>query len=250
MDTTLNYKLKIDNLKVSAGKKTIIDNFSYAFSKHKITAIIGQSGCGKSTLLKSINAIAKEEGLNIEGKLFLDSDNISQMNPEALRKKVGLVFQNPIMLPCSIEKNILIPYTYHFPDKSGKNTCVEKYLRMAALYDECKDNLRMNASKLSGGQQQRLSIARCLCTEPEVIMLDEPCSALDLKNSAIVENLLLKLKESYTILIVTHNLAQAKRIADFVVFMDKGNLVEAAPAKDFFKNPKTDLAKEYITYIE
>ena len=227
----------------------MLKNFSCEIARNKITAIIGPSGCGKSTFLKSINRIVEEEGGRISGEIYIDGRNICDMPKEALRKQVGLVFQSPLSFPFSVEKNILYPLNYHFSlSKSEQDDRVKQYLQLTGLYEEIRQDLNMSAYKLSGGQKQRLSIARCLCIEPTVLMLDEPCSALDMKNTIFIENLLCRLKEFITVVIVTHNLSQAKRIADYVMFMDNGELIESG---DFstFSDPKEELTRAYIEYI-
>ncbi len=161
-----------------------------------------------------------------------------------------MVFQQPIVFPYSIEKNIAYVLNYHFNiSKQEVQKRTQYHLEVAKLYDEVKANLKMPANRLSGGQQQRLAIARSLCVDPEVLLLDEPCSALDMKNTIAIENMLLELKDDYSIVIVTHNLAQAKRIADQVVFMEKGKIIEVSDKEMFFEEPKTDLAREYIKYM-
>lgn len=243
-------KLLLNSVSVAYYKKKILNNISFELPSQKITAVMGQSGCGKSTLLKSVNRIVESDGGKITGEMLLDGESLLCLNPEILRKRVGLVFQNPVVFPCSVMQNILYTLCYHYPVKR-KNRPEEaaRYLKMAGLYEEVKEQLHEPASNLSGGQQQRLAIARCLCTQPEILMLDEPCSALDIKNTLMIEKLLQELKKQYTILIVTHNLVQAKRIADYVIFMENGEVVESSGAKEFFKAPKTDLAREYVSYM-
>ena len=224
-------------------------NFTCEIPKNKITVIIGSSGCGKTTFLKSINRIVEEECGTMSGDIFIDGKNICDMPKEALRKQIGLVFQSPLVFPFSVEQNILYPLNYHFRlNKSEQIDRVAHYLQLTGLYDEIKRDLTMPAYKLSGGQKQRLSIARCLCIEPSILMLDEPCSALDMKNTIFIENLLIKLKEIITVVIVTHNLSQAKRIADHVLFVDNGELIEAND-RAIFSNPKEELTRAYIEYM-
>jgi phosphate transport system ATP-binding protein len=242
--------IEIEQLGVGYGEKQILSDVSLYIPTKKITAVVGQSGCGKSTLLKSINRIIEEDGGKIEGKILLDGRDTTDIPKEELRKNIGLVFQQPIVFPYSIEKNIAYVLNYHFNiSKQEVQKRTQYYLEVAKLYDEVKANLMMPANRLSGGQQQRLAIARSLCVEPEVLLLDEPCSALDMKNTIAIENMLLELKDDYSIVIVTHNLAQAKRIADQVVFMEKGKIIEVSDKEMFFEEPKTDLAREYIKYM-
>jgi len=239
----------INKLCVYYKSTQILKDIVCGIPKNKITAIIGQSGCGKSTFLKSLNRIVEEEGGRIEGEMCINGGNILDIPKEILRKQIGLVFQTPVMFPFSVKKNMLYPLNYHY--KLNENEKLERithYLKLAGLYDEIKENLNLHAEKLSGGQKQRLSIARCLCIEPDILMLDEPCSALDIGNTMLIEDLLLKLKQFFTIVIVTHNLSQAKRIADYVLFMDNGELIEANDSS-IFSNPHKELTKNYIKYM-
>ncbi|MCR1954200.1 ATP-binding cassette domain-containing protein [Clostridioides mangenotii] len=242
--------IKIERLSIRYGKKEILTDISLLIPEQKITAIVGQSGCGKSTLLKSINRIIEEDGGKIEGEILIDGTNIIEIPKEKLRRNIGLVFQQPIVFPYSIEKNITFVLNYHFNlNKEKAKNRMRYYLEIAKLYDEVKDNLSMPANKLSGGQQQRLAIARSLCVEPKILLLDEPCSALDMKNTIAIEEMLLELKSKYSIVIVTHNIAQAKRISDQVIFMDNGRVIEVSDTETFFEEPQTELAKEYIKYM-
>ncbi len=243
--------LKTENLCVSYGKVNILSNIDISFEKNKITAIIGPSGCGKSTFLKSLNRTVEEYGGKISGKIALDGTDIMDMPLTKVRNTIGMVFQTPVVFPFSIYKNLTYATIYYGEkNKSKLDETVVKYLKKAGLYEEVKDNLNMDASRLSGGQQQRLVIARCLTVNPEIILLDEPCSALDIKNTAHIEKMLLELKNEYTIVIVTHNLAQAKRIADTVIYMESGSMVEEGPADTVFSNPADPRTKEYIDYMK
>lgn len=243
--------LKTKNLCVSYGKKNILNDIDVSFEKNKITAIIGPSGCGKSTFLKSLNRTVEEYGGKISGDIFLDNNNILKMPLQEIRSTVGMVFQIPVVFPFSIYKNMTYAPIYcGEKDKEKLKEIVVNNLKKSGLYDEVKDNLNMQATKLSGGQQQRLVIARCLTVNPEIILLDEPCSALDIKNTAHIEKMLLELKSEYTIIIVTHNLAQAKRIADTVIFMEDGMVAETGTPNEIFNNPVDPRTKEYITYMK
>ncbi len=243
--------LKTEKLCVSYGKVNILNNIDVSFEKSKITAIIGPSGCGKSTFLKSLNRTVEEYGGKISGKITLNETDIMDMPLTRVRNTIGMVFQTPVVFPFSIYKNLTYaPMYYGEKNKSKLDETVVRYLKKAGLYEEVKDNLGMNASRLSGGQQQRLVIARCLTVNPEIILLDEPCSALDIKNTAHIEKMLLELKNEYTIVIVTHNLAQAKRIADTVIYMEGGSMVEEGPADEIFNSPVDPRTKEYIDYMK
>lgn len=243
--------IKTENLKVSYGNKKVIKNINTSFEKNKITAIIGPSGCGKSTLLKSLNRTIEEYGGRAEGSIYLNNINYKDIDVQELRNKIGMVFQTPVVFPFSIYKNMTYaPIYYGEKSREKLQEIVVKYLQKAGLYEEVKGDLNMQASKLSGGQQQRLVIARCLTVNPEVILLDEPCSALDIKNTANIEKMLLNLKKDYTIIIVTHNLAQAKRIADYVIYMEDGTIVESGTPDVIFSSPTDPRTKEYINYMK
>lgn len=243
--------LKTKNLCVSYGKKNILNGIDVSFEKNKVTAIIGPSGCGKSTFLKSLNRTVEEYGGKISGEILLGCSDVFKMPLQNIRSTIGMVFQTPVVFPFSIYKNMTYaPIYYGEKDKEKLNEIVINNLEKSGLYNEVKDNLNMQATKLSGGQQQRLVIARCLTVNPEIILLDEPCSALDIKNTAHIEKMLLELKNEYTIIIVTHNLAQAKRIADSVIFMEDGMVVETGTPDKIFNNPVDPRTKEYITYMK
>lgn len=242
--------LEVNNLNINFGKKKILKDVSLKIRKNEITVILGQSGCGKSTLLKSFNKIVEEEGGKIEGEILLEGENINKISLQNLRKEIGLVFQTHVVFPFSIEKNLTYALEYHnnFNKLELEERKIE-LLKKTKLYDELKDNLNMYAGKLSGGQKQRLSIARCMSVKPKIILLDEPCSSLDVKNTMYIEEMLIELKKEYTIVIVTHNLAQAKRIGDNVIFMDNGEIIEINNVEGFFNSPKEKLSEDYIQYM-
>ena len=219
--------IKIKNLSVSYGNKKVLKNFSMNIEKNKITAIIGPSGCGKSTLLSTLNLMIEENGGSFEGDILFKDKDIRSYKKDDIRRMIGMVFQKPTPFPFSIYKNLTYaPIYYGIKDKKELNSIVENTLKKAGLFEEVKDDLNMKATKLSGGQQQRLCIARALTVGPEVLLLDEPCSALDAKNTEKIEEMLLKFSKDYTIVIVTHNLNQAKRIADHTASILDGELVE------------------------
>ncbi len=220
--------IEIKKLCVSYGSQKVLENISYGFKKNKVTAVLGSSGCGKTTLLQALNNLLSEEAnVKISGDIRLNGDSIYTMLPEALRKEVGLVFQTPVVFPTSIYKNMSYALSYHaLNSRRDLDKAVEEKLKLAGLYEEVKDKLKKSAVKLSGGQKQRLCIARALTIEPKVLLLDEPCSALDIDNTLLIEKLLMKLKESISIIIVTHNIEQAKRIGDEIITMKSGNLSE------------------------
>ncbi len=243
--------LRTENLCVNYGKKDILKNIDASFEKNKITALIGPSGCGKSTFLKSLNKTVEEYGGKISGNICINGSNMLSMPLQKIRNTIGMVFQTPVVFPFSIYKNMTYaPIYYGEKNKERLDEIVVSNLKKSGLYDEVKENLNMQASKLSGGQQQRLVIARCLTVDPEIILLDEPCSALDIKNTAHIEKMLLELKSEYTIIIVTHNLAQAKRIADNVIFMEEGTIVETGTPDEIFNHPVDSRTQEYIMYMK
>lgn len=242
--------IEIKELRAGFGKKEILHGIDLTVPENRITAIVGQSGCGKTTLLKTMNRILEEEGGYIKGKILQNGQDIMEIPKEELRKRIGIVFQQPIAFPFSIEHNLSYVLKYHNKlSKDELRSRIEESLKKAKLYDEVKDHLKMPAGKLSGGQKQRLAIARSLCVEPEVLLLDEPCSALDMKNTVAIEKMLLELRERYTIVVVTHNLAQAQRIADEVVFMNQGKVLEMTEKEQFFREPATELAREQIAFM-
>ncbi len=229
------------NLSISYGEDNIIKDANLNFKDKSITAIIGPSGCGKTTLLVSLNKIIEERGGKISGEIEFMGKNINEYPLNELRKQIGMVFQKPTPFPISIEDNIKLATKYH----SIKDNTVET-LKRVGLYEEVKADLKKSALELSGGQQQRLSIARSLAINPRVLLLDEPCSSLDIINTKIIEDLLLNLKKEMAIIIVTHNLAQARRIADETIFMLSGEVVEIGNTKDIFENSKDERTRQYI----
>lgn len=247
-----NYKphISVRNLNVHLSKNHILKNVSLDIPDQAITCIIGPSGCGKTTLLKTFNRLLQNSiDVKIEGDVLVDGENIHGKNVdiEAIRKKMGLLSQRPCPLPMSIFDNIAYgPRIHGVRGKKKLGILVEKHLREAGLWDEVKDRLKSPATSLSIGQQQRLCLARGLAVEPQIILGDEATSALDPISSKKIEELFLTLKRQYSIVLVTHTLRQAKRIADYVVFMYLGEVIEAGPASEIFSNPKEKLTKEYL----
>lgn len=244
-------KLVAKNIDLYYGKKQALKKINMVIKENKITAFIGPSGCGKSTFLKSINRMNDYvDNCRIEGKILLDDEDIydSRVDPTILRKKIGMVFQQPNPFPMSIYDNVAYgPRIHGIKNKKQLDEIVIKSLKAAALYEEVADRLHTNALGLSGGQQQRLCIARTLAVEPEVILMDEPTSALDPISTLKIEELLMELKENYTVIIVTHNMQQASRIADYTAFFLMGEMVEYGPTKDIFSLPKDKRTEDYIT---
>ena len=233
---------------VAYENKPVLENVNTAIRKNRITAIIGPSGCGKSTMLKAMNRMLElQSDAKIRGSIHLNGEDIQTIPADELRRRVGMVFQTPTPFPMSIYKNMTYaPLYYGIHGKQKLEQIVQEKLEVTGLWEEVKDELNKNALKLSGGQQQRLCIARALTADPEILLLDEPCSALDVKSTQIIEELLLKLKEHYTIVIVTHNLFQARRIADDCIFMLNGQLWEQNTTEELFNNPQKQETKDYL----
>ncbi len=242
----MNNILKLKNINVFYGDKKILDNINIEFERNKITSIIGPSGCGKTTLLKTINKIILEENnAQITGDMEFDGINSNNIPIEILRKNIGIVFQNPTPFPMSIYKNISYALKYYGYNKKHLENKIIDILKSVNLYDEVKDKLNTSALKLSGGQKQRLCLARSLTVEPNILLLDEPCSSLDIVNSEKIENTLIKLKENYTIIIVTHNINQAKKISDNTIFMRDGKIIESGKTTEILKNSKDLIERDY-----
>lgn len=243
-------KFTIENLDLYYGKFHALKNINLQLESNQVTAFIGPSGCGKSTLLKSLNRMNDlVEGCKITGKVLLDDKDIyGGIDLNILRKRVGMVFQKPNPFPMSIYDNIAFgPRTHGIRQKAKLDEIVEKSLRNAAIWGELKDRLKKSALGLSGGQQQRLCIARALAVEPEVLLMDEPTSALDPISTAKIEDLAVQLKNEYTIVMVTHNMQQATRIADKTAFFLMGEVVEYNDTETLFSTPKDRRCEDYIT---
>lgn len=243
-------KIKIKDLDLYYGDFHALKNINLDIEANKITAFIGPSGCGKSTLLKSLNRMNDlVEGCRIEGEVTLDGEDIfHNMDVNLLRKRVGMVFQKPNPFPMSIYDNIAYgPRTHGIRSKAKLDDIVEKSLRDAAIWDECKDRLKKSALGMSGGQQQRLCIARALAVQPEVLLMDEPTSALDPISTSKIEDLAEELKKDYTIVMVTHNMQQAARISDKTAFFLLGEVIEYGETEQIFSMPKNKKTEDYIT---
>ncbi len=238
-DICPDYDIRMENVSAFYGENQVLHDISLNIRRQAVTAVIGPSGCGKSTLLKCMNRLLEETpGGKITGKVELKGKNIRQYEPDLLRRQVGLVAQTPTPFPFSVYRNMIYaPRYYGIHKKAQLKKIAEEKLKLADLYDELQGNLNKNALELSGGQQQRLCIARALTAEPSVLLLDEPCSALDVRSTANIEKLILKLKKDYTIVIVTHNIFQARRISDDVIFMNQGQVIETGPADQVFERP-------------
>ena len=239
------------NLTVSYGAKVAVREMNLRIPRHQVTAIIGPSGCGKSTYLRAINRMNDTiPRCRTRGQLFVDAEDVygPGVDPVLLRRKVGLIFQKPNPFPKSIHENVAFGVKLHyFASKEELETIVRGALEQANLWDEVKDRLDEGALSLSGGQQQRLCIARALAVEPDMLLMDEPCSALDPIATAKIEDLIFELKKDVTVVIVTHNMQQAARVADFTAFMYMGKLVEFNRTRDLFEKPRESLTENYIT---
>lgn len=232
------------------GTNHTLKNINISLPEKRITALIGPSGCGKSTFLKSLNRMNDlVEDCRTEGKITLDGEDIyGAVDVNILRKRVGMVFQKPNPFPMSIYDNIAYgPRVHGIKSRLRLDEIVEKSLRQAAIWDECKDRLKKSALGMSGGQQQRLCIARALAVEPEILLMDEPTSALDPISTSKIEDLAIELREKYTIIIVTHNMQQAARIADKTAFFLLGELIEYDSTEKIFSAPKDKRTEDYIT---
>jgi phosphate transport system ATP-binding protein len=246
----LRTHISVRNLTVFYGGEHALKGITVDIPDKMITAIIGPSGCGKTTLLRSFNRLIESmEGIKITGEVLVDGENVYDPKAEIthIRKKMGLLSQRPCPLPMSIYDNVAYGLRIHGVRKRSElDRIVEHYLKEATLWDEVKDRLHAPASRLSIGQQQRLCLARGLAVEPEIILADEPTSALDPKSSQRIEEKFQEIKQEYTIVMVTHILRQARRLADYIIFLYLGDLIEYGPADEFFENPKQELTREYI----
>lgn len=243
-------KISIQNLNLHFGKHHVLKNVNIEIPEKQVTVILGPSGCGKTTLMKTLNRLVElEESVKISGKILLDHEDILNTNKDVtdIRRKMGLLSQRPSPLPMSIFNNIA--YGLRINGVSGRKKLaplVEKYLRQVNLWDEVKDRLKEPAARLSIGQQQRLCLARGLAVNPEIILADEPTSALDPISATIVEKQFTELKKEYTLVMVTHIMRQARRVADYIVFMYLGEVIEQGPVDEFFNNPKNPKTREYL----
>jgi phosphate transport system ATP-binding protein len=244
-------KIDVKNLNIWFSDNHVIKDVNIELKSNSVTAVMGPSGCGKTTFLRAINRLNDLiKGSRTTGEIYIDGQNIYDKEVQIfeLRRNVGMVFQKPNPFPKSIFDNVAFgPKLHGLENKEELEAIVEKSLKEAALWDEVKDRLEKSALDLSGGQQQRLCIARALAVNPEVILMDEPCSALDPMATAKIETLMRKLANKYTVIIVTHNMQQAARASDYTVFLYLGKLIEFGKTKIVFENPKNELTEKYIT---
>ena len=245
-------KMRVTDLDAGFGKKKILEGISVAFRENTVTALIGPSGCGKSTFIRCLNRmheVAHDAWIN--GHIMLDGDDIlaPSIDPVTVRRRIGMVFQKPNPFPTmSIYDNVAAGLRLNgVRDKKTISATVEDTLKKSFLWDEIGDRMHESGASISGGQQQRLCIARTLAVQPEVVLMDEPCSALDPIATAKIEELITQLKESYTVIVVTHNMQQAARISDFTGFLYLGRLIEFGSTTDIFQNPRNELTERYIS---
>lgn len=252
MENIIDPILEIKGVSIAYDQKvTAVKNVSANVQRNSITAIMGPSGCGKSTLLRAVNRMHElYKNITVTGKILLNGDNIMEKHPTEVRRKIGMVFQRPNPFPTmNIYDNVLAGYILNgiHLSKSKKDEIVERNLRNVSLWDEVKNSLTKRGTFLSGGQQQRLCIARSLALQPDILLLDEPTSALDPIATKHIEELLIQLKKEVTIMIVTHNMSQAKRISDTSMFMYMGELIEYDKSEIMFTNPRDERTRSYLT---
>jgi phosphate transport system ATP-binding protein len=244
-------RMHVDRLSIAYGSKLAVKEVSLPIRQGEVLALIGPSGCGKTTLLRSLNRLTElTKTASMKGRILLDGEDIATLEPTALRRRVTMVFQQPNPFPMSVFDNVayvLREQASRRPRKAALQGAVRSALERAGLYDEVAADLSHPALRLSGGQQQRLCIARALAADPEVLLLDEPCSALDPQSTQVIEQLIVQLREQVAVVIVTHNLQQAYRIADRVAFMYLGELVEYGPAEQVFGSPREARTREYVS---
>lgn len=238
----------ISHLTVAYDGVEALHDVSLSVRDHRVLAVIGPSGCGKTTLLRSVNRLVLEgPRVRLSGQVTLRGRDVARMPAEELRRNVGMVFQEPSPFPFSIWRNVTYaPRYFGGASKRELEDLVREKLELVGLWDEVSQDLRKSALRLSGGQQQRLCIARAIAVDPQVLLLDEPCSALDVNATATVERALLRLRERYAIVVVTHNIGQARRIADEVAFMSEGRVVERGPAEQVLDHPRMDETRAFL----
>ncbi|MEM1539578.1 MAG: phosphate ABC transporter ATP-binding protein PstB [Candidatus Bathyarchaeia archaeon] len=245
-------KFEIEDLNAWFGSKHVLKNINMKIEENSVTAIIGPSGCGKTTFIRCLNRMHEiTPSARVSGKVLFNGVNIyaNGVDPVMIRRKIGMVFQKPNPFPMmSIYDNVAAGLKLNgVRDRKTLDEVVRRSLELANLWDEVKDDLNKSGASLSGGQQQRLCIARALAVEPEVLLMDEPCSALDPIATAKIEALIRKMAENYTVIIVTHNMQQAARVSDYTAFLYLGELIEYGPTKQIFENPKHELTESYLT---
>ena len=251
MESSTVEVLKVDHFSAYFGDNRILKDVDLSISNNRVTALMGPSGCGKTTLIRCVNRMHELiPGAKVDGRMYLQGNDVYAMEPIVLRRKIGMVFQKPNPFPTmSIYDNVVAGYKLNGIKiaRSEMDEIVERSLRSSALWTEVKDALHRKGTFLSGGQQQRLCIARALAMNPEILLLDEPTSALDPKSTAHIEELIVELKQNVTMLLVTHNIAQAARVSDYTAFLYLGDLVEFGPTEKMFTVPQDRRTEEYLT---
>lgn len=248
----MSYKIDVEDLNAWFGNHQVLKGINMKIREKAVTAIIGPSGCGKTTLIRCLNRMHElVPGSRVSGRALLDGEDVygDGVDPVTIRRRIGMVFQKPNPFPMmSIYDNVAAGLKLNgISNRQKLDEIVERSLKLAILWDEVKDELEKSGASLSGGQQQRLCIARALAVEPEVVLMDEPCSALDPTATAKIEKLIRMLGDDYTVIIVTHNMQQAARVADFTAFLYLGELVEYGDTRSMFQNPRNKLTENYIT---
>ena len=239
--------METEALRISYGKREVLKGVWVPIARGKVTAIVGPSGCGKTTLLRSLNRLTDlNSSCKVQGRITLDGDECISMDPVLLRRRVGMVFQKPNPFPMSIRDNVLYGVQAQGMSKSGHDDIVESSLRKAVIWDEVKDRLNHSALELSGGQQQRICIARTLAVNPKVVLMDEPAGSLDPRSTLLLEESIMEMRGEYTVVIVTHDVPEARRISDFLAFMYEGRLVEFGDTEQLFNSPREAATRDYL----
>ncbi|HYO44886.1 MAG TPA: phosphate ABC transporter ATP-binding protein [Candidatus Limnocylindrales bacterium] len=239
--------MESDDLRVTFGGREVLHGISVPFARGRVTAILGPSGCGKTTLLRSLNRMTELTPTSaIDGRILLDGEDCLAMDPVLLRRRVGMVFQKPNPFPMSIRENVLYGVKAHGGHPREQDVTLESALRKAVIWDEVKDRLKDSALTLSGGQQQRICIARTLAVSPEVVLMDEPAASLDPTSTFALEETIANLRGDYTVIFVTHDIAQARRVSDFIAFLYLGDLVEYGETRRVFEEPGEELTRAYL----
>ena len=247
-EPTMPNRMETQDLHLSYGSREVLKGVSVPVVQGRVTAIIGPSGCGKTTLLRSLNRLTDlTAGCRITGKILLDGEDCLDMDPIALRRRIGMVFQRPNPFPMSIRENVLYGVKAQAMKKSRHDDIVEASLRKAVIWDEVKDRLNDSALNLSGGQQQRICIARTLAVSPEVVLMDEPAASLDPRSTAKLEESILAMRGDYTVVAVTHELSQARRVSDYLAFIYEGHVVEYGETAQLFENPREEATRDYLS---
>jgi phosphate transport system ATP-binding protein len=237
--------IETERLQVAYGNHEVVLGIDMKIATGKVTAIVGPSGCGKTTFLRTLNRLTDlTEKCRVNGRVMLDGEDVFAMDPVLLRRRVGMVFQDPNPFPMSIKDNVL--YGVRAQGNRGTREILETALRKAVLWDEVKDRINASALTLSGGQQQRLCIARCLAVAPEVILMDEPAGSLDPGATSQLEASILAMKGAYTVVIVTHDVQEARRVSDYTAFLLSGRVVEFGPTQEMFDNPSSEVTRDYL----